>query len=205
MRIFGREVFVEGTRKADWVVERVAGKDVLDLGVVEVGPESAHSEHWLHRHVAAAAKSCVGVDIDERSVLALQQMGMNVVVGDVCALDLPDTYEVVVAGDIIEHVHDVKGFLESVVRHLRPDGEVLILTPNPWFWVRFVQGLRDNIREHPQHTAWYSPGTLTELLSRFGLEVTHWEWGSSQPGFYRFPVPKPFRHSSFWVVARRAR
>jgi SAM-dependent methyltransferase len=205
VRILGREVLVEGTRKAEWVAERVAGKDVLDLGIVEVGPESVHSEHWLHRHVVAASKSCLGVDIDAESVRAMQDMGLNVIVGDVCALELPDTYDVVVAGDIIEHVHDLKGLLEGVVRHLRVDGEVLILTPNPWFWVRFVQGLRNNIREHPQHTAWYSPGTMAELLSRFDLEVVHWEWGSSQTGYYRLPVPKPFRHSSFWVVARRAR
>lgn len=205
MRIFGREVLVDGTRKAEWVVERVHGKDVLDLGVVEGGPESVHSEHWLHRHILGASRSCHGVDIDAKGVHALQEMGMDVVVGDACALDLPDSYDVIVAGDIIEHVHDLKGFLEGVARHLRPDGQVLILTPNPWFWVRFVQGVRGNIREHPQHTAWYSPGTLAELLSRFGLEIVHWEWGSSQTGYYWIPVPKAFRHSSFWVVARRAR
>jgi 2-polyprenyl-3-methyl-5-hydroxy-6-metoxy-1,4-benzoquinol methylase len=108
----------------------------------------------------------------------------------------------VVAGDVIEHLDNIAGFLGGVRRHLRPDGEVLILTPNPWFWMRIIQGMLGRLHENREHTAWYSPTTMTEMLRRSDFEVVEWEWGSSESWLYRVPVPAIFKHTSFWMAAR---
>ena len=38
------------------------------------------------------------------------------------------------AGDLIEHLENHEGFLESCKAHLEPGGEIRISTPNPWHW-----------------------------------------------------------------------
>lgn len=198
----GLGIFGGGMGRVDWVRKRVADKDVLDIGVVQHNPENYLLPNWLHRHVSEASRSCVGVDNDARGVAFLRERGEDVIVADACALNLGRTFDAIVAGDVIEHLDNVAGFLAGVHAHLRPGGEFLVLTANPWFWVRFVTALRGRIHENPEHTMWLSPGTLTEVLRRYSFSVSEWEWGSSEPWLYYLPMPKMMRHTGFWLVAK---
>lgn len=205
MQILGRKVkvFGGGMKKVDFIVSRVRGLDVLDVGVVQHTLEAAALENWVHRHVAGAAKSYVGIDMADPT--PLREQGFDVRQADAQNFDLGRTFDVVVAGDIIEHLHDVAGFFESVSRHLRPGGRLIITTPNPWFLVRVLQASRGQVYENPEHTAWYSLGTLEELIQRFGFRVVHAEYGSSEGFLYRLPIlPDILRHTSVWIEAELA-
>jgi len=47
-------------------------------------------------------------------------------------------FDVVIAGDLIEHLMDTDAFLVELYRILRPNGYLLITTPNlAWWWSRF--------------------------------------------------------------------
>jgi SAM-dependent methyltransferase len=49
-----------------------------------------------------------------------------------------DFFSVVIAGDLIEHLMDTDTFLMELYRILRPNGYLLITTPNlAWWWSRF--------------------------------------------------------------------
>jgi 2-polyprenyl-3-methyl-5-hydroxy-6-metoxy-1,4-benzoquinol methylase len=44
------------------------------------------------------------------------------------------SFDVVFAGEIIEHIYDDRRFLEQIHRVLRPGGVVALTTPNLFFW-----------------------------------------------------------------------
>jgi SAM-dependent methyltransferase len=49
-----------------------------------------------------------------------------------------DFFSAVIAGDLIEHLMDTDAFLVELYRILRPNGYLLITTPNlAWWWSRF--------------------------------------------------------------------
>lgn len=113
------------------------------------------------------------------------------------------SFDTVVAGDIIEHIEDTGGFFRSVKRYLKPGGVFVVTTPNPWFALRFAEALRGRVYENPDHTCWYSMGTLCEMLQRHGFEVERLEYGSSEPWLFRVPVvPENMRHTSLFAAAR---
>jgi len=51
-----------------YLCELVAGKSVLDIGVVEHTRDAATSRDWLHGHLKRHAARCLGVDVLEEEV-----------------------------------------------------------------------------------------------------------------------------------------
>ena len=198
-------IFGGGMRRVEFVLPHVRGKEVLDVGVVQHTAEAYDQPNWLHRHVCEAARRCVGIDTLAPEVERLAQMGYDVLVADAHGFDLGERFDVVLAADVIEHLHDHRGFFESVDRHLRDRGELIITTPNPWFWLRIAGALRGRVHENPEHTLWLSPGTLAELLRRHGFELESVVFGSSEAFLYKIPlVPPMIAHTSIFAIARRA-
>lgn len=204
MRLFGKRVsiFGGGMRRIEFVLPYVRDKDVLDIGVVQHIPKATDQQNWLHRHIRDAARSCVGIDTAQEGIAKLQREGFDVRLADAQNFDLDSRFDVVVAGDIVEHLHDLRGFFTSVKAHLRANGRLILLTPNPWFWVGLLRAAAGKPHVNPEHTAWYCIDTLTELISRFGFVTESATYGSSENFLWRaFFVPRTLRHTSIWVIA----
>ena len=52
--------------------------------------------------------------------------------------DLGRTFDTVFAGELIEHLGNVDGFLSSARRHLEPGGQLVLTTPNVFYVGNFV-------------------------------------------------------------------
>jgi 2-polyprenyl-3-methyl-5-hydroxy-6-metoxy-1,4-benzoquinol methylase len=205
-RVLRDRLFTTSGRRAKFLASCAVGMDVLDVGVVMHDAQAYLRPDWLHRHVAAVAKSCLGIDSDEVGIAALLEKGFNVRVADACDLELGDlTFDVIMAGDVLEHLDNLAGFCRGARKYLRPGGRLIIATPNPWWWVRFVQAAMGRVRVNPEHTIWLSPETAAELLDRFGFVVDHVVWGSDQAWLYRVPAPGLTRHTSFYLSAHAVR
>ena len=89
-----------------WVGDFVRGRKVLDVGCMNHSVSASDDERWLHGHVVRNAASCLGLDILESDVAQLRARGFNMVCGDAITCDLGDTFDVIVAGELIEHVED---------------------------------------------------------------------------------------------------
>lgn len=59
-------------------------------------------------------------------------------------------FDVVFAGEVIEHVLDVPDFLNEILRVLRPDGELVLTTPN---LARLADRLRFLFGRSPKHVS----------------------------------------------------
>lgn len=103
------------------------GADVLDLG--------CGSGYGTHR-IAALARTAVGVDIADDAVAfasarySADNLGYRPIrAGE--ALPFADaSFDTVLSFQVIEHVHDVRGYLREARRVLRPGGAMVIITPD---------------------------------------------------------------------------
>lgn len=107
-------------------IDLVRDKDVLDI---------ASGEGYGTAALALVARSAVGVDLDENSVrhAAARYTAMNLDfrVGDCTQIPAADgSFDVVVSFETIEHLTGQERMLAEIKRVLRPDGRLIISSPN---------------------------------------------------------------------------
>jgi len=123
-----------------------------------------------------------GVEINRRSVEVARSRGLEVHCGDIATAPFPpETFDLVTAFDVIEHVPSPGGFLATVRQLLRPRGLLVLTTPNIsglvprcTYW---LVGRTIGAWEHPTppgHLVQFSRHTLLDLLSRSGFEPEVW-------------------------------
>ena len=126
--------------KESWIGPFVENRRVLDLGCAchQFGRTDLPS---LHAFIVARAEHTVGVDYLPEEVQKMQAEGYEVLCADVESMDLGQTFDVVVAGDIIEHLSNPGAFLTRARAHLNPGGLLLVTTPNPVTLERYFRVL----------------------------------------------------------------
>ena len=140
--------------------------------VLDVGAGSGIDRpDWMHAAVASVATEVVGVELDEKLAARARERGYDVVAADAQTLDLGRTFEVVWAGELIEHLSCAGGFLDAARRHLEPGGRLVLTTPNVFAVSNFVYRIGGRPRVNRGHTCWYDETTLSQLLRRHGYEV----------------------------------
>ena len=98
--------------------------------VLDVGCGGA----WVAEHLTPKGIKVISMDISHRNpVEALKRFpGENhaALVADVFNLPLQDnSLDVIIASEIIEHVYDPKLFLTALLKKLKPEGTLLLVTP----------------------------------------------------------------------------
>jgi 2-polyprenyl-3-methyl-5-hydroxy-6-metoxy-1,4-benzoquinol methylase len=200
----GKDVINFDDHKIAYVTKRCKGKDVLDLGCVQHTKDAYLNKNWLHKAIIKVAKKTKGLDLYSEGVKTLQAEGYDVVYGDAQNFELGEKYDVVVAGDLIEHLSNFDGFFNSVRGHLRDDGVLLIATPNPWHWMQCIRSaIGQRIIVNPEHTTWFCPDTVRLIGKRFGFEVVDVDYGSGRARDSFVPFPKTFKYPTFYATLRK--
>lgn len=167
----------------------VRGKRVLDLGVVDSWREKVDTREQVLRsagklfeRVVAESASTVGLDIDQEGAELLSAKGFGVRYGDVHTVDLNEKFDVIVAGEIIEHLENPGQFLRNMRRHLVDDGTIIVTTPNPFYAKQSYKIWRKGRPQvHTEHTCWFDPITLGQLMEMTGFKPTVAYWHQPQP------------------------
>jgi 2-polyprenyl-3-methyl-5-hydroxy-6-metoxy-1,4-benzoquinol methylase len=184
--------------KIRFIVKYSQGKDVLDIGCVCHNPESYKSKYWVHKAIKEVARSLIGIDLYQDGVEYLQKLGFNVVTADAQCFELGKKFDVIVAGDIIEHLEDFHGFLKSCKKHMHKDSRLLISTPNPWYWRNIIKAaLNKEVNNNPEHTCWLCVRTLRQLVNRHGMNIGEIQFGSTYLRDKLIPLPRGWKHTSF--------
>src|SRR5437016_9176467 len=159
--------------RADYLCELVAGKSVLDIGVVDHTREAMDSPRWLHGYVSRCAKSCLGVDVIEGEVKHLNMRGYNVILADITQAPLDQKFDVIIGGEVLEHLDAPGMFMKNCVRMLDPGGRLAITVPNPLYINPILKSCfsRYTFVDNADHVAWYDASTLFELGQRHGFEL----------------------------------
>ena len=90
--------------RVEFLTGRCRGKHVLDIGCVAHDEARLGGDDWLHAHLARAAATCVGVDILEAGVAAVNAAGYDAVAHDLTGglgpLAARGPFDVIVAGQL---------------------------------------------------------------------------------------------------------
>lgn len=93
----------------------------------------------LAPHVVSLGHRHIGIDVVEQSLLQARDRGIVPVVADATRLPLrSETADVVVAGEVLEHVTDPERLLSEVLRVLKPGGTLVMDTIADTWWGRFT-------------------------------------------------------------------
>lgn len=162
--------------------QMVRGRRVLHVGFgdhLELLDEKRSSGTWLHDLLCDAAAECVGVDVDAQIVAAARERGVS----DVYVLDVtepaPDQpvmgrdFDVILFGEVLEHIPDPVNFLSSTRRALGSPGmEFIVTVPNAWAFDTLRNVGRNVEMINTDHRFWFTPYTLAKVMTDAGLEVT---------------------------------
>lgn len=122
--------------------------------------------------MADAGWTVRGVDFDPEAVAVAHTRGLDVAVGDVRDLKLPEaSFDAIVMAHVLEHVFDPVGLLTECARLLKPGGRLVSITPNAdslghRIFRRAWRGL-----EPPRHIVIYTSDGLRLACARAGLSV----------------------------------
>ena len=163
----GREFVFGGEERAALFRELVGGPDrrVLDLGCRYGALTRAYLEG---NHIT-------GVDVDREALAEAAKLGVETHWAD---LDerFPfgeDAFDVVVAGELLEHVRDPSHIVAEARRVLRPGGRIVGSVPNAYRLKNRLRFLRGRAPESdPTHLHMFSPAGVRALLQDFaGVEL----------------------------------
>jgi len=130
----------------------VKGRSVLDIGSAADGGDKI-----LWNLIRKSSAEVTGIDV-------LPCEDPDVVHGDMESYDFEGCFDVIVMGDVIEHVNNPGLLLANIRKHLKKNGQLIVTTPNAKWWTVAY-------RPHPEHVVWHDKYTLTKLLQRFGFSV----------------------------------
>ena len=160
------------------VAGQVAGRSVIHVGFVDAGYQEmqAKAGTWLHAHLAAGATQLIGIDLDADGVARATDDGYEAYVADcrdpgaIDALGI-EPAEVVIAGEVIEHLDDPGSFLDGLHRLLAPGGLLILTTPNASGLLNGFAAMAGAEINHPDHVVLFSWRTLSNLMGRHGWEI----------------------------------
>ncbi len=157
----------------------VKGKSVIHVGCADhlsTIPEKMRTGKWLHGCLANAASRLSGIDIDQDAVAYLAGLGtLNVHCLDVTRDGLPPAivgqrWDVLVLGELLEHVDNPGDFLAAIRRRFLPLADsVLVSVPNAFRWSNFSLAMRRAEVSNSDHRHAYTPYTLARTLAASGF------------------------------------
>jgi SAM-dependent methyltransferase len=150
------------------------GRRVLDLGC----RDGALTRTYLE------GNDVVGVDADREALDAAALLGIETHWADLDQpLDFPDaSFDVVVAGELLEHLRDPAPLVAEARRVLRPGGTLVASVPNAYRLKRrllFLAGRPPD--DDPTHLQMFSPSDVRALLGGFEEPHLHFVAGRLVP------------------------
>lgn len=173
--IFSKIRKAKVAEKQSKILELCTSKTILDVGCV--GQDvSYENPNWLHNQIKKICISIDGVDIEENGIKILKEKGYSIFhVNELSALN--KKYDIILMSDVIEHVNDPVGFLSFYSKFLGESGVMIITTPNAHGIRNFSSIIiRNDYSLNPEHTFWFCPKTLTEVVDRASLNFVDFYW-----------------------------
>ncbi len=158
------------------ILPLIKGKDVLDVGCVEHTINAiADNPFWVHSFLRDNS-NVLGIDILEKEIKVFVAGGWNMKVANAETFELKEKFDVIFAGELIEHLSNPGLFLQQSKKHLKKNGLLVITTPNTFYAPRLLRSiftLNDDPVANEEHTNWFSPTTLKTLFEREGFDIEY--------------------------------
>lgn len=167
--------------REDRLVRYCAGKRVLHVGCVDhfkVLADKISRGDWLHQRICDVAERCHGVDVNAAGISWLIERGYeDLIAGDLSSPEVsgqfaPDSIDIALFGEIIEHVDNPAAFLSEFRDAYAGKVRQLIFTvPNAFRHTNVKNLFRTCEVINTDHRFWFTPYTLTKVLHVAGFDV----------------------------------
>jgi methionine biosynthesis protein MetW len=158
-------------RLVEWVG---ANKTVLELGC---------STGYLSRILSQRNCSVIGVEVDEEAAKRAREFCPTVLVQDLNKTEWSaelsqHLFDVILIGDVLEHLLDPEAVLNQVRPLLRPAGSVIISLPNIVHWITRLRILFGHFDYEPSgtldytHVRFFTLKTAQDLIENAGFRIT---------------------------------
>lgn len=190
----------EIVQRVEFIKKVCEGKKVLHLGCTNYPytKEAIDVGALLHYELDKIASELYGFDFDQAGIDILEENGTkNLYQADLEkleAVNLDETFDVIIAGEMIEHLNNPGLFLRGIKRFMNPNTKLVITTINAYcamrFWQYFLRGKGGKSEPvHPDHVTYFSYSTLSLIINHAGLSVSD---------FYFYDLGKEHRPHSKW-------
>lgn len=170
--ITGSENFYEKFQKFDWYYmdekdEYNYSKRFINerYSVLEIGSgKGAFSKKIKSNHYVGLEFSNKAIDIAAKEGITILNESIQEHVAN-----NSNKYDVVCAFQVLEHVSDMRSFIESSIKCLKPNGILIYSVPSA---DSFVSLAPNNILNMPpHHVSWWSDKTLSKITDLFGIQL----------------------------------
>ncbi len=140
---------------------------VLDIGFWGQGV-SVGDPNWVHNLLRQSAREVYGLDLDfDARKLSPADHYFK---ASAESFDLAKKFDVVFAGDLIEHLSNPGLFIKAAARHLKPGGMIVLTTPNCFNLYHLSEKItKREPTVNPDHTCYFNEKTLRQLLAKNGV------------------------------------
>jgi GT2 family glycosyltransferase/SAM-dependent methyltransferase len=149
-------------------------KDVLEVGT---------STGYISRILKERGNTVTGIEIDPEAGEIAGQHCDTMIIGDIEKLDLdayltPSSFDVIIFGDVLEHLVSPEDVLKKVKKYLRPDGYLAVSLPNVCHGDIILNLLMDNFGYTSMglldatHLRFFGLRNIIDLFSRCGYSIT---------------------------------
>lgn len=184
------------------IIELIKDKKVLDIGSI-----GQSDEYCLWNLLSKHCKSITGIDLPNsvltsKNILSVNDSGLchqndkRIIYGNMESINLNDKFDVVIAGDVLEHVSNQGLFLDNIHKHLKNFSKLIITTPNAKWPTVFL-------RPNPTHTLWHDRYTLATLLNRhhFKINKINYYYGNKKH-YSCWKIPFIYRQSILIIAEK---
>lgn len=114
-----------------------------------------------------------GVDIDKRAIKRAEKTGLNVHLGGIREVDLPEeSYDLAIMIQTIEHVAKPPEVLEAARKILKPGGRLIVVTDNTEsFDFKLFKKSHWGGYHFPRHWNLFNRKSLTKIAEKTGFEI----------------------------------
>lgn len=155
--------------KNDLIQREIKETDtVLDVGFWGQGVKKT-DPNWVHALLKKYAGTVWGLDIDFDATIEPKE---HYVRASAESFVIDKKFDVIFAGDLIEHLSNPGLFLCASAEHIQPHGRLIITTPNCFNLFNIAEKFsKGEPTVNYDHTCYFNSKTLKQLLGKNGWEV----------------------------------
>jgi SAM-dependent methyltransferase len=143
-------------------------KDKSKANILEVGSGLGYLTFALNKD----GYNTIGLDISKTAVTnANLNFGKNYIASDIYEYvnENPGYFDIVVLTEVIEHVSNPISFIEILLKLVKPNGKVILTTPNKSFYPSNITWSSDL---PPVHLWWFSEDSISFITNKLSSKVT---------------------------------
>ena len=173
---------------------------VLDIGFWGQGV-TVDDPNWTHAILLRRSKELHGIDLDfDESRLPQEELRYSRQSAE--DFSLQRHFDVLFAGDVLEHLSNPGLFLDAARRHLNSNGRLVVSTPNCFNLFNLFEKL---VKPEPtvnyDHTCYFNRKTLATLLAKNGWKLQDTHFLYSLGCDYQESLAKKAQNAIYWLAS----